>query len=68
MVKFKAGMKKINRDVVELIESKIEKTDLSHPSSRSRLHSWLNGVATAEKNPELKAEILRIRREINKMS
>lgn len=67
MVKFKKGMKKINGPVVDLIAKRIEKTDLSNHVARSNLHSWLNGVATPEKNPELKAEILRIRHEIQNM-
>jgi len=67
MVKFKRGMRKINNTVVDLVMKKIESTDLSNPGSRSKLYSWLNGVATPEKNPELKAEILRIRQEIQNM-
>ena len=67
MVKFRRGMRKINGPVVDLIMERIEKTDLSNPGSRSKLYSWLNGVATPEKNPELKAEILRIRQEIQNM-
>lgn len=68
MVKFKRGMRKINGPVVDLIMKRIEKTDLSNHGARSSLYSWLNGVATPEKNPELKAEILRIRHEIQNMS
>jgi len=67
MVKFKRNMRKINKSVVDLVMNKIENTDLSNPSSRSKLYSWLNGVAIVEKNPELKADILRIRREIQNM-
>lgn len=67
MVKFKRGMRKINSSVVDLVTEKIESMDLSNPSSRSKLYSWLNGFATPEKNPELKAEILRIRQEIKNM-
>ena len=68
MVKFKRGMRKINNAVVDLIMNKIESTDLSNPGARSKLYSWLNGVATPEKNLELKAEILRIRQEIQNIS
>lgn len=67
MVKFKRGMRKINNNVVDLVMNKLENTDLSNPGARSKLYSWLNGVATPEKNPELKAELLRIRREIQNM-
>lgn len=67
MVKFKRGMRKINNAVVDLVMKKIENTDLSNPGARSKLYGWLNGVATPEKNPELKAEIMRIRQEIQKM-
>ena len=65
MPKFKRGVEKINKPVVRMVKEKIDSTNLDDYSSRTKLVSWINGVAVPEKNPELKSELLRLRREIS---
>lgn len=60
-IKFKPGMRKINPGVVDMVTTKLESTNLDNYSSRLALAGWLNGVASAEKVPELKVELKRIR-------
>lgn len=66
-LQFKKGMRTINTAVVDMVMEKIESTDLTHSISKSKLVSWLNGVATCERNHELKVELKRLRQLIQQM-
>lgn len=66
-LKFKKGMRTINKAVVDMVMDKIESTNLENSNSASKLASWLNGVATCECNPELKFELKRLRQLIQQI-
>ncbi len=50
-----------SKPVAELITKKLKSTNPNNHAELSNLASWLNGVATPEKNPDAKHEILTLR-------
>lgn len=54
-------MHRHNKAIAVMITNKLKSTNPDNPSDLSKLVGWLNGVATPEKNPDMKREIMNLR-------
>ena len=53
-----------NKAVAELVTNKLKSTNWDNPQDLSKLASWLNGVITPEKTPDVKKQLQLLRQEV----
>lgn len=55
---------KHRKPVAEMITTRLKSTNFENKVERTKLVSWLNGVAVPETNDDVRREILKLRKEV----